>query len=70
MSKSVQTHLHLVGVKQILGHGFDNQFEEEPGELKPGEYKGRSVGRQYFPSNQLKHENRGFTHDEEERDKP
>lgn len=32
----------------MLGHGLDNQLKEEPGELKPGEVKERSVLFQYL----------------------
>lgn len=38
---SVPTYLYLVQVRQMLGHGLDNQLEEEPGELKPGRVQSR-----------------------------
>ena len=40
--KSTTPHLQLVRVDQMLSHGLDNQFKEEPGELRAGEVKGRS----------------------------
>lgn len=46
--KVMPTYLHLVGVNQMLGHGLDNHFKEEPGELRPGEAKERSNLFQYL----------------------
>lgn len=30
----MSSYLHFVRVDQMLGHGLDDQLEEEPGELK------------------------------------